>query len=48
MSSSGVLGEASGVTDAGRTGTGQYFVTFNRSLRGCVPVATVGFGFGPA
>ncbi|HKP88677.1 MAG TPA: hypothetical protein VJT75_01765 [Thermoleophilaceae bacterium] len=47
VSSSGVLGEQSGVEQAGRSSKGQYFVKFNRSLRGCVAVASVGFGFGP-
>ena len=47
VSSSGTLGESAGVSSAGRSSKGQYFVDFNRSLRGCVAVATVGFGFGP-
>lgn len=47
VSSSGVLGEQSGVESAGRAAKGQYFVRFNRGLRGCVGVASVGFGFGP-
>ena len=47
VSSSGILGESAGVVSAGRLSKGQYFVDFNRDLRGCVAVATVGFGFGP-
>jgi hypothetical protein len=47
VSSSGQLGESAGVESAGRTGTGQYYVRFNRDLHGCVAVSTVGFGFGP-
>jgi hypothetical protein len=47
VSSSGVLGESAGVQEAGRISKGQYFVRFNRELRGCVATATVGFGFGP-
>jgi hypothetical protein len=47
VNSSGVLGESSGVLSAGRSSKGQYFVNFNRNLRGCVAVASVGFGFGP-
>ena len=47
VSSSGVLGEQSGVESATRLSTGIYQVRFNRSLRGCVAVASVGFGFGP-
>jgi hypothetical protein len=47
VSSSGVLGESAGVVSAGRSSKGQYFVNFNRDLRGCVAVASVGFGFGP-
>ncbi len=47
VSSSGTLYESAGVTSAGRSGTGQYYVKFNRSLKGCVAVASVGFGFGP-
>ncbi len=47
VSSSGVLGENSGVTNVTHPSTGQYGVTFDRELRGCVAVATVGFGFGP-
>jgi len=47
VSSSGVLGESAGVTSVSHPSTGQYAVTFNRELRGCVAVAGVGFGFGP-
>jgi hypothetical protein len=48
VSSSGVLGERSpSVVEAGRISKGQYYVLFDRSLRGCVAVAGVGFGFGP-
>jgi hypothetical protein len=47
VSSSGTLAESAGVVSAGRISKGQYAVTFNRSLRGCVAVASVGFGFGP-
>ena len=47
ISSSGVLGEARGVESAGRISKGQYFAIFDRELRGCVAVASVGFGFGP-
>jgi hypothetical protein len=47
ISSSGVLGEQRGVESAGRSSKGQYFAVFNRDLRGCVAVSTVGFGFGP-
>jgi hypothetical protein len=47
VSSSGVLGENAGVVSAGRISKGQYFVDFNRNLRGCVAVSSVGFGFGP-
>ena len=47
VSASGVLGEQSGVTSVSHPSTGQYGVTFNRDLHGCVAVATVGFGFGP-
>jgi hypothetical protein len=48
VSSSGVLGERSpSVVSAGRVSKGQYFVDFNRDLRGCVAVSSVGFGFGP-
>ena len=47
VNSSGVLGESSGVTNVTHPSTGQYGVTFNRDLHGCVAVATVGFGFGP-
>lgn len=47
VSSSGALAENGGVTGVAHPSTGQYTVTFNRSLRGCVAVATVGFGFGP-
>jgi hypothetical protein len=48
VNSSGVLAENSGnVEAAGRSSIGQYFVDFNRDLRGCVGVASVGFGFGP-
>ncbi len=48
VSSTGVLAENSGnVESAGRLSEGQYVVDFNRDLRGCVGVASVGFGFGP-
>ncbi len=47
VSSSGSLSAQSGVSSAGKISTGQYFVDFNRSLTGCVAVATVGFGFAP-
>jgi hypothetical protein len=47
ISSSGVLGESRGVVTAGRVSKGQYFAVFDRSLRGCVATASVGFGFGP-
>lgn len=47
VSSSGVLGENAGVVSAGRTSKGIYYVDFNRDLRGCVAVSSVGFGFGP-
>ncbi len=47
VNSSGVLDAASpSVESAGRSSKGQYYVRFNRSLRGCVAVASVGFGFG--
>lgn len=47
VSSTGVLGEASGVESASLVSKGQYVVRFNRDLHGCVAVASVGFGFGP-
>jgi hypothetical protein len=47
VNSAGVLGENSGVTGVSHPSMGQYGVTFDRDLRGCVAVATVGFGFGP-
>ena len=47
VSSSGALAENHGATGAGRASTGQYYVDFDRSLTGCVAVASVGFGFGP-
>lgn len=47
VSASGVLGESSGVTSFSHPSKGQYGVTFNRDLHGCVAVAGVGFGFGP-
>lgn len=47
VSSSGQLAESAGAVSAGRISQGQFYVTFNRSLRGCVAVASVGFGFGP-
>jgi hypothetical protein len=48
VSSSGVLGERSpSVVSAGRISKGQYYVDFDRDLRGCVAVSSVGFGFGP-
>jgi hypothetical protein len=47
VNSAGVLAENSGVIGVTHPSTGQYTVTFNRDLRGCVAVATVGFGFGP-
>ena len=47
VSSNGTLAEQSGVESATRTALGQYAIRFNRDLRGCVAVATVGFGFGP-
>jgi hypothetical protein len=46
VSSTGVLGESAGVVSATRVSKGQYSITFNRDLRGCVAVASVGFGFG--
>jgi hypothetical protein len=47
VNSAGVLGESANVENAGRVSKGQYFIRFNRELRGCVAVASVGFGFGP-
>lgn len=47
VSSSGVLGEQSGVVSAARLSKGSYQVVFNRDLHGCVATASVGFGFGP-
>ncbi|MGZ8665738.1 MAG: hypothetical protein ACXWZM_01360 [Solirubrobacterales bacterium] len=41
----GTLGESAGVTSAGRTSEGQFYVEFNRSLRNCAAVASVGFSF---
>jgi hypothetical protein len=42
VNSSGVLGERSpSVVEAGRISKGQYYVLFDRSLRGCVAVAGV-------
>ena len=43
----GTLGESAGVSSAGRSIEGQFFVDFNRSLRSCVAVASVGFSFQP-
>lgn len=47
VSSSGVLGDASPGVSASRESKGIYKVDFPQSLRGCVAVASVGFGFGP-
>lgn len=47
VNSSGTLSENSGVVSASRQSKGQYSITFNRDLHGCVAVAGVGFGFGP-
>jgi hypothetical protein len=47
VSSSGSLAEGAHATRANRISKGQYSVDFDRSLRGCVAVAGVGFGFGP-
>jgi hypothetical protein len=38
----GVLGHGSGVTQATRASAGQYTVTVNQSLAGCVAVGTIG------
>lgn len=46
VSSTGTLGESSGVTSVTPQGTGIRDVRFNRDLHGCVAVASVGFGFG--
>ena len=42
--SNGTLTAASGVTGASRAGTGDYTVSFNRSMRNCAIVATAGVG----
>ncbi len=47
VSSGGTLGESAGVDSAYRQDKGTYFVYFDQSLKGCVGVASVGFGFGP-
>jgi hypothetical protein len=42
VTGAGVLARGRGVTSAVRTGAGRYTVVFDRDVRGCVYVATVG------